>query len=32
MDIAVEQNASRTLTLPSKHVKIFAELTGGYNP
>lgn len=32
MRIAVGQRASRSLTLSDRHVKIFAELTGDYNP
>ena len=28
----VGQRASRSLTLTGKHVEIFAELTGDYNP
>jgi len=31
MDIAVEQKATRMLTLTAAHVKTFAELTGDYN-
>ena|SRR5512133_3840659 len=32
MTITVGQRAERTLTLTSKHVATFAELTGDYNP
>jgi acyl dehydratase len=32
MEITVGQKATRTLTLSAAHVKIFAELTGDYNP
>jgi acyl dehydratase len=32
MKVSVGQKASRTLTLTAKHVKIFAELSGDYNP
>lgn len=32
MKISVGQKASRSITLTSDHVKIFAELSGDYNP
>ena len=32
MSIAVGQRASRSLTLTSQHVRMFAELSGDYNP
>jgi acyl dehydratase len=32
MTVVVGQRAERTLTLTSKHVATFAELTGDYNP
>ena len=32
MPITVGQRAERSLTLTSKHVQTFAELTGDYNP
>jgi acyl dehydratase len=32
MKVSVGQKASRTLRLTAKHVKIFAELSGDYNP
>jgi acyl dehydratase len=32
MTVSVGQRASRSLTLTSRHVQIFAELTGDYNP
>ena len=32
MPIAVGQRASRSLTLTSQHVRMFAELSGDYNP
>ena len=32
MNLAVGQRASRTLTLNSRHVSLYAELTGDHNP
>jgi len=32
MKLAVGQRASRTLTLTAEHVRMFAEMTGDYNP
>ena len=32
MSIAVGQRASRSLTLTAQHVRMFAELSGDYNP
>ena len=32
MELSVGQKASRTVTLTSEHVKLFAELTGDQNP
>lgn len=32
MSIAVSQRAVRRLTLDSRHVRTFAELSGDYNP
>jgi acyl dehydratase len=32
MNVTVGQRAERSLTLTSKHVQTFAELTGDYNP
>jgi acyl dehydratase len=32
MSIAVGQRASRSLTLTTRHVRTFAELSGDYNP
>ncbi len=32
MHLAIGQKASRSLTLTSNHVKMFAEMTGDYNP
>lgn len=32
MNLTVGQRATRTLTLTGKHVKMFAEITGDYNP
>jgi acyl dehydratase len=32
MNVAVGQRAERRLTLTAQHVKMFAELTGDYNP
>ena len=32
MSLAIGQKATRSLTLTSDHVKMFAELTGDYNP
>ena len=32
MSLAIGQKASRSLTLTSNHVKMFAEMTGDYNP
>ena len=32
MDVSVGQRATRSLTLTSRHVQTFAELTGDYNP
>jgi acyl dehydratase len=32
MPIVVGQRATRSLTLTAEHVRIFAELTGDYNP
>lgn len=32
MNLTVGQRATRTLTLTEKHVKMFAEITGDYNP
>ena len=32
MNLAVGQRASRTLTLTSRHVSLYAELTGDHNP
>jgi acyl dehydratase len=32
MDIVVGQKASRSLTLTQRHVELYAEITGDYNP
>lgn len=32
MSLAIGQKSSRSLTLTSDHVKMFAEMTGDYNP
>lgn len=32
MNLTVGQRATRTLALTEKHVKMFAEITGDYNP
>ncbi len=32
MDVEVGQTATRSLTLMQKHVDMYAEMTGGYNP
>lgn len=32
MSLAVGQKSNRSLTLTSNHVKMFAEMTGDYNP
>lgn len=32
MNLSVGQTASRSLTLTAEHVKIFADLSGDYNP
>lgn len=32
MDLAVGRKASRSLTLTDQHVKMYAEITGDYNP
>src|SRR6476659_64429 len=32
MPVAVGQRASRSLTITADHVRVFAELTGDYNP
>ena len=32
MKLAIGQKASRSITLTSDHVKMFAEMTGDYNP
>lgn len=32
MDLSVGQKASRSLQLTEEHVKMFAEMTGDYNP
>ena len=32
MDLSVGQKASRSIQLTEEHVKMFAEMTGDYNP
>jgi len=32
MNVSVGQTASRSLTVTEKHVKMYAEMTGDYNP